>query len=157
MWEAIAAIGVPIVTGLIAFFTSALGAGRERRLREHLELAELAKDNPQARGALDELVEYEASIVLRLGKQLADRKLNVPNLFLSIFLALMTAGVLYALFSWLGTIWGESAAWLPIGLIATAGLFLVLLTAAGFSMLFKPSKPKNTEAVLSGEASAVGE
>lgn len=142
MWEAIAAIAVPLVTGGVAFFTSARGAGRERRLRHHLELAELAKGNAAAKQALDELAGYESAVLLQRGKLRADRKLNVSNLSAAIVLALLTSVALYGGFSWLGSVWGQPIAWLTVALLGTGGLFLVLLTAAGFASLYNPPRPK---------------
>lgn len=146
MWQALAAIAVPLITGVIAFFGSERGFSREKSLERHLELSKAADSTPGAKVALDELIVSEAQALRDRGVALATRRLNSGNLAVAIIFAILTVAVLYVGLLWIASTWGTSIAWLPIVLTVGVGGFLVLFTGVGFTTLYAPPKPKKDEA-----------
>lgn len=144
MWQALAAIAVPLITGVIAFFGSERGFSREKALARHLELANTADAMPRAKAALDALVIREAEALRDRGFTLVDRRVNGANLALAVIFSILTVGVLYGGLLWIAAWWGTPLAWLPIAAVVGVGGFLVLLTAVGFSTLYTPPKLKKT-------------
>ena len=144
MWAVIAAVVTPLVAALVSFVSSERGTGIERRLRHHIALASVTDKGSDARVTLDQLVAYEAELVLKAGRLRADRKINVANLVLSILLVLITSAAIYGGVLWAIAAWSGGLAWIPVILLATVGLFLLLLTAFGFTTLYNPPKKDDT-------------
>jgi hypothetical protein len=147
MWQAIAAIVIPVLGVIGGVIQSERGFGLNRRLKEHAALADLLASNPRAKAAIDELVALEAESLLSKQSARTTHKLNGANLSLAIFLALASGVVIYLLWNWTATWWGLSTGWIPLTVMIVVGLGLLLVTAAGFSIIYAPKTTKKNPAI----------
>jgi hypothetical protein len=142
MWQAIAAIAIPILTALFGILQGGQTSRLNRRIKEHLELAALASEHKDARTAIDSLVLQEANELLARGTARLSRKLNPSNVTLAVILAAVSGITIYLLGAWVVAWWGLTSAWIPVTVLALVGGFMLLLTGAGFTTLYAPKKSK---------------
>jgi hypothetical protein len=139
MWQAIAAIAVPVITLLASFFNRT-GSGLSKRIKHHADLAKQLDSLPAAHAVMTDLLVAEVSVLAARETARASRKLNYSNLILSVVLAGITAATIY----WAISLWRDAPdgfwSFTLAGVISLTALFFVLLSFAGFGTLYNPPK-----------------
>lgn len=115
-------------------------------MKAHIEMAGTLADNPDAKAAIDELIAAEARELSKQETARFSRKLNSSNTILAVVLTVISVAAIYLLAIWWLAVWGEPIAWLAGCLTIVVGLFLILLTASGYTTLYNPSRSKEERA-----------
>jgi len=139
MWQTITAIGVPIITAVIAALAGG-GFGLQRRVKNHAELLKVL-EGTRAKAKLEDLLVVEIEALVTRAKSRALKKLNGVNVTMAV---LMTGGIslgFYWLFNWIVAWSGQPYMWVAIVISALAGLLGLLIIGASWGTIYNETAP----------------
>lgn len=150
LWSAIAVAILTVVVG--PFVRGEVGDRLQKRVAGHAQLREHLAGNPDALESLDALLVTELRELKKREENRLTRKLNGGVVATLIFVAVVGAGIVYALTSWAAAVQGTVLSVIIYVAAALVGLFTIALAAAGVGTLYKPKETPPAASVSEGAA-----
>lgn len=150
LWSAIAVAILTVVVG--PFVRGEVGNRLQKRVAGHVQLREHLAGNTDALRSLDALLVTELLELKKREENRLTRKLNGGVVATLIFVAVIGAGIVYALTSWAAAVQGTVLSVIVYVAAALVGLFTIALAAAGVGTLYKPKEMARAASAPKGAA-----
>lgn len=137
-WQLVAALAVPVLGFFGSLLTSNRDPGEYRRLKHAADALGAVPTGSAAFASLEKLVVVQADALRDREAARSKRKLNVPNLVLSIILGIAGACGAFFLWSWSTSTWGSVLGWVVTPVSVVGGLVIALLVGAAFATIYNP-------------------